>query len=252
MTDDTNHPMAMGFGMGGHQSPKSLKDEWLTPPYVIEAIGGADSFNLDPCSPINRPWATARQHLTVQDDGLAWDWEGRVWLNPPYGPPSVVGPWMRRMAAHGRGTALIFARTETELFFETVWSRATALLFIQGRLHFHHVDGTRAAANAGAPSVLIAYGADDADVLAFGSMAGKFVPLRLPRSVVVEALEPSWRDVVSTWLKAQSGPVSVSDLYRALADHRKTQGRANWRAKVRQTLARGAGRRVGPDQWAAA
>ena len=37
-------------------------------------------------------------------------------MNPPYGPPPVIGPWMRRMAAHGHGTALIFARTETAIF----------------------------------------------------------------------------------------------------------------------------------------
>jgi hypothetical protein len=35
---------------------------------------------------------------------------------------------------------------------------AESLLFLRGRLNFHHVDGTRAAKNAGAPSVLLAYG----------------------------------------------------------------------------------------------
>jgi len=28
------------------------KDEWLTPPYIIKALG---EFDLDPCAPINRP-----------------------------------------------------------------------------------------------------------------------------------------------------------------------------------------------------
>lgn len=106
------------------------------------------------------------------------EWFGRVWMNPPYGTPTIVGPWMRRMAEHNRGIALIFARTETELFFETVWGRANALLFLKGRLHFHHVDGTRAAANAGAPSVLIAYGDDDATTLRDCSIPGQFVDLR--------------------------------------------------------------------------
>ena len=31
------------------------KDEWLTPPEIIKSLG---EFDLDPCSPINRPWAT--------------------------------------------------------------------------------------------------------------------------------------------------------------------------------------------------
>ena len=50
----------------------------------------------------------------------------------------------------------MFARTETEMFVEAVWKRATALRFLFGRLYFHRPDGRRAEANAGAPSVLVA------------------------------------------------------------------------------------------------
>lgn len=164
-------------GMGSHQSGVMLKDEWLTPPEIIAAVGGPESFDLDPCAPINRPWSMAKEHYTIVDNGLLKPWHGRVWFNPPYGGPQIVGPWMRRMADHGRGTTLIFARTETTLFFETVWKRATALLFLEGRLHFHHVDGTRARANAGAPSVLIAYGDRDACTLRECGLAGQFIAL---------------------------------------------------------------------------
>lgn len=166
------------LGMGSHQSAAMLKDEWLTPPEIIAALGGPDSFDLDPCAPINRPWPMARQHYTIVDNGLLKPWEGRVWFNPPYGGPTIVGPWMKRMADHGTGTTLIFARTETDLFFETVWKRATALLFLRGRLYFHHVDGKRAAANAGAPSVLIAYGTRDAAILKDCSIKGQYIDLR--------------------------------------------------------------------------
>jgi len=164
-------------GMGGHQSAAMMKDEWLTPPEIIAALGGPESFDLDPCAPVARPWEMARRHYTIQDNGLLKPWEGRIWFNPPYGGPTIVGPWMRRMAHHGRGTALTFARTETDLFFETVWLKATALLFLRGRLYFHHVDGRRAAANAGAPSVLIAYGKTDAEILKDCGIPGRFVLL---------------------------------------------------------------------------
>lgn len=165
-------------GMGSHQSAAMLKDEWLTPPSIIAALGGATSFDLDPCAPIGRPWDTAKQHYTVADNGLQKPWHRRVWFNPPYGGPNIVGPWLQRMVAHGTGTMLIFARTETELFFSAVWDKATALLFVRGRLYFHHVDGTRAAANAGAPSVLVAYGAVDAEILQRCNIPGQFVRLR--------------------------------------------------------------------------
>lgn len=159
-------------GIGSHQSAAMLKDEWLTPPEIIEALG---PFDLDPCAPINRPWDMAAQHYTVADDGLSKPWHGRVWCNPPYGLQAAK--WLDRLADHGNGVALIFARTETAMFFEHVWEKADALLFLKGRLHFHHVDGTRAAANAGGPSVLIAYGRDNADSLRDSVIAGQFVPV---------------------------------------------------------------------------
>ena len=137
------------MGMGSHQSAKMGKDEWLTPPEIIEALG---PFDLDPCAPIVRPWPTAAYHLTVEDDGLLWGWNGFVWCNPPYG--NQTGIWLEKMAEHNNGIALIFARTETKMFFDYVWERASGVLFIRGRLYFHHVDGSRADANAGAPSAL--------------------------------------------------------------------------------------------------
>lgn len=174
-------------GMGGHQSSSMVKEEWLTPPELLKRLG---EFDLDPCAAIDQPWPTAKAHYTRHDNGLRKPWVGRVFLNPPYGGPALVGPWMRRMAAHNHGTALIFARTETALFFQTVWRGATAVLFIEGRLYFYHginnVDkknrihkiGELADANAGAPSVLIAYGAHDAQLLKGCSDLGHFVRLK--------------------------------------------------------------------------
>ncbi|MCP6582198.1 phage N-6-adenine-methyltransferase, partial [Klebsiella pneumoniae] len=89
------------------------------------------------------------RHFNVNDDGLAQEWQGRVWCNPPFGREAVK--WLRRMADHGNGIALIPARTETAMFYETVWARADAVLFMQGRPHFHYVCGRRAPANSGAP-----------------------------------------------------------------------------------------------------
>ncbi len=165
--------MSLTKGMGGHQSHAMLKDEWLTPPAILAHLG---PFDLDPCSPVTRPWSTAARHLTVIDDGLAHPWVGRVWCNPPYGAEAVK--WLARLADHGDGVALIFARTETSAWIKQVWGRADAVLFIYGRLHFHHVDGTKAAANSGAPSALVAYGKRNAACLRACGIPGAFVPLR--------------------------------------------------------------------------
>jgi hypothetical protein len=147
-----------------------IKDEWLTPPEIIKALG---PFDLDPCAPVKRPWDMAEKHYTIEDNGLSKPWFGRVWLNPPYGLQAEV--WLKRLAEHKDGIALIFARTETEMFFSEVWAKATALLFLQGRLYFHRVDGTRATGNSGAPSVLIAYGQENARILRESKLKGVFV-----------------------------------------------------------------------------
>lgn len=159
-------------GMGSHQSARMQNDEWLTPPQIINALW---PFDLDPCAPWRRPWDTARHHYTMRDNGLMQPWEGRVWLNPPYG--RETGRWLEKLADHGNGIALIFARTETAMFFEQVWRKADAVLFIEGRLFFHYVDGSQATANAGAPSVLVAYGQNNAEVLKHCGIAGQFIPL---------------------------------------------------------------------------
>ena len=142
-------------GLGGHQSARMEKDEWLTPQDILCALG---PFDLDPCAPLSPPWPMAKRTFTVDDDGLKQTWNGFVWCNPPYG--RVTASWLERLGQHGNGIALIFARTETEMFFEHVWARASSMLFLRGRLFFHHVNGDRALANSGAPSVLIGFGVE--------------------------------------------------------------------------------------------
>lgn len=164
-------------GIGSHQSTTPDTTTWLTPPEIITALGGADSFDLDPCTIADRPWPTARRHIALPEDGLDAEWKGRVWLNPPY-TTGETGRWLRRLADHGRGTALIFSRTETDAFHAHVWRRASGILFLRGRLHFHYGNGTRAQANAGAPSVLVAYGDDDASRLELCDIPGHWVSLR--------------------------------------------------------------------------
>ena len=159
--------------MGSHQSASFINDEWLTPPNIIKSLG---EFDLDPCSPINRPWDTATKHYNINDNGLIQKWEGRVWCNPPYGSKTSI--WLNKLSEHNNGIALIFARTETKMFFDFVWNKADALLFIEGRLFFHYIDGTKAKANAGAPSVLVAYGINNSNILSECNIKGKYIKLK--------------------------------------------------------------------------
>jgi len=160
-------------GIGGHQRAyRGQKDEWLTPPDLLKALG---DFDLDPCAPVTRPWDIAKHHLTIENDGLLQEWHGKCFVNPPYGPET--GKWLNKLAKHGNGIALTFARTETRMFFEFVWNLADSLLFIEGRLYFYSVDGKKAKSNSGGPSVLIAYGQDNCEILKKCGIPGKYIPL---------------------------------------------------------------------------
>lgn len=71
---------------------------WLTPRYVLDLLG---QFDTDPCAATVRPWDCARVNYTVEDNGLLMPWEGRVWLNPPYGNEAEA--FMERMSMHQGG-----------------------------------------------------------------------------------------------------------------------------------------------------
>jgi hypothetical protein len=149
------------------------RDEWLTPKFITDALG---PFDLDPCSPAGqRPWDIANHHLSVLEDGLTTPWFGRVWCNPPYGKETFK--WLAKLADHGDGIALIFARTETNGFFAQIWDKADAIFFFKGRLKFCRIDGTPADA-AAAPSCLVAYGRSNVEMLRNCGFAGKLVHLK--------------------------------------------------------------------------
>lgn len=218
-------------GIGGHQSANMRTDEWLTPPEIIRSLG---EFDLDPCSPINRPWDTAKNHFSFLDNGLIKEWFGRIWLNPPYG--SECERWMRRMAFHNNGIALIFARTETKMFFDTVWNNAHSILFVQGRLFFHTVDGKRAKYSGGAPSVLISYGEENTDSLSNSKISGKHILVNAP-SIIVVGVSPTWISIVSIAFK-NHGDNSLQPIYEMverIAPDKVAQNK-HWKEKIRQQI----------------
>jgi len=149
------------------------KDEWLTPPFILESLG---EFDLDPCAPIpeTRPWNTAKNHYSILDNGLQQEWYGRVWCNPPYGKETFK--WIEKLSNHGNGIGLIFARTETKGFHEQIWNKADAIFFFKGRLKFHHISG-KTTNTANAPSCLIIYGENNIESVKTSGLNGKLVTL---------------------------------------------------------------------------
>lgn len=141
--------------------PNAKTHVWLTPQWLLEPLG---PFDLDPCAaPEPRPWDTAERMISLPGDGLEAEWTGRVWLNPPFG--NEAKKWIKRLADHGNGVALLFARTDTKMFFDDVWPKASGVLFVRGRPKFCRPDGQEATGNSGGPIVLVAYGQGNAQHL---------------------------------------------------------------------------------------
>lgn len=126
--------------------------EYVTPKRIIDELG---PFDLDPCAAEVRPWPIAKVHLT--ELGLEARWRGLVFVNPPYGRSNNERAWLERLADHGSGIALIFAKPETALWQEVIWPKADAILFVAGRISFCNTDGQSTGGHFG-PSALVAFG----------------------------------------------------------------------------------------------
>jgi hypothetical protein len=198
-------------------------------------------FDLDPCAAPNMPWKTADTMYALPQDGLALPWHGRVWLNPPYG--REIDKWMAKLNRHGRGTALVFARTDTASFFSRIWDSAHALLFLRGRVFFHKGDGTQTRHSGGAPSVLAAFGQDDMYQLAESGLDGAFVPLPNGGQVLV-VFEPNWLETATAAFAGPGDEKTLDEVYGLLSEHPKAKKNQHWRAKIRQQLQRSRFERV--------
>ncbi len=208
---------------------------WLTPPELINSLGG---FDLDPCTPINRPWDTAKNHYTKEDDGLLLPWFGRIWCNPPYG--KYMGMFMEKMALHNNGIGLTFARTETRAFQNFVFPFAESILFIEGRIHFYDKNGNRSASNGGAPSVLISYGENNADAIEDSGIKGYHQYLKSNIFVIGVSNydHKTWRIIVGEALLNLDKKARLNEIYDQVTElaPKRIQKNKNYKAKVRQVL----------------
>jgi len=179
-----------------HESTYNESKEWYTPRGIFDALGL--EFDLDPCSPGAEivPWIPAKRHLTYLDNGLIAHWEGRVFMNPPYGMDTPE--WFKHFvlayeAGCCDGIALVFARTDTRWFHNYIRS-ADAICFVQGRISFvrakdeeKDIDYPALYAQGkyepkggcGAASMLVAFGEECAEKL-FKSRLGLALPVSKP------------------------------------------------------------------------
>ena len=151
----------------------SESNEWYTPPHLIELVkivlGNVD---LDPASNSKaQEWIQATQFYTIQDDGFSQAWEGKVFLNPPYGqrklkasPPNYgASAWLEKLVSeYDRGNvseAIALCRGDSA-GLKSLALKATKC-DPSSRIYFHKPNGERSSSPV--PSCAFYYlGADDA------------------------------------------------------------------------------------------
>jgi phage N-6-adenine-methyltransferase len=140
-------PEAVRQTKGTHVANNSGENEWYTPAEYIEAarkaLGGID---LDPASSVKaQETVRAGRFFTKEDDGLAQEWAGRVWMNPPYGQPLMTQFSEKALVElnSGRVSAMVILTNNAT---ETAWGNTLlaacdAVCFIRGRIKFLNAQG---------------------------------------------------------------------------------------------------------------
>ena len=120
----------------------STTDEWETPAELFATLDAEFRFDLDVCADAGN--AKCARYFTREDDGLAQEWAGACWMNPPYG--REIGRWMAKArdsaAAGAVVVCLVPARTDTRWWHDH--AAHGEVRYLRGRLKF-------GGASAGAP-----------------------------------------------------------------------------------------------------
>ena len=121
--------------------------EWYTPqPYVEAARAVMGGIDLDPASSDHaQETVRAAAYHTLETDGLARPWRGRVWLNPPY-RADLIAAFVEKLLDEleagnvTEAVLLVHARTDAVWFHEAAGG-AAAVCLTRGRIRFATPDG---------------------------------------------------------------------------------------------------------------
>jgi hypothetical protein len=93
-------------------------DEQYTPKWIFDALDV--QFDLDVCAPQGGvDYIPANKHYSLADDSLSQNWEGFVWMNPPFSEGKI---WHNKFLLHGNGICL--APMSKSQWFYDVWNNS--------------------------------------------------------------------------------------------------------------------------------
>lgn len=107
---------------------KNWSNTYLTDPKLIELLG---PFDTDPCTPNTMPWVTANIMYNETHNGLNQEWNGRVWMNPPY---RGVMKWAEKFIESDSGIALLNGRSTETKATQLIMNNSVVIWFPGKRL----------------------------------------------------------------------------------------------------------------------
>lgn len=153
-----------------HVANNSGNDEWYTPVFYLDAAREVlGTIDVDPAScEAAQVFVKAEQYFTADEDGLAHEWHGNIWMNPPYSTGLVsqfIDAFMEEWESEHIKEAIVLVNNATE----TVWAQnamasAIAVCFPKGRIKF--CDATGKPANSPLQGQVFCY---------YGTNAAKFL-----------------------------------------------------------------------------
>ena len=118
----------------------SNTDEWATPKALFKQLDDKYHFDIDVCAtPEN---AKCEKYYTKEEDGLSQEWQGRCFMNPPYG--REIPKWVAKAyeSVYRGGAELVCcvvpSRTDTRWWHD--YCMKGEITFIKGRLKFNDGD----------------------------------------------------------------------------------------------------------------
>lgn len=130
-------------------------NEWYTPAeYVDLARCVLGNIDLDPASNDQaQRTIRAKAFFSREDDGLCRDWNGHVWLNPPYAQPLIeqfADKILAELSAGHVKAAIMLTHNYTDTaWFQKLATVAAAICFTRGRIRFEAPDGSLASPTQG-------------------------------------------------------------------------------------------------------